>query len=151
MGDLRLEELSAGNIVAANNLSLKPGQEQFIAPVTYSVAAATINPATSWQRVVLDDGDGVVGFIHGNFDPDSPQEELRACIWRINVDAEAQGQGVGRFAAHALAEEARKRGFERITVIWEPGEGGPEAFFHRIGFTDVGETQYGEVIGALQL
>jgi diamine N-acetyltransferase len=151
MGDLRLEELSAGNIAAANSLSLKPGQEQFIAPVTYSVAAATINPATSWQRVVLDDGDGVVGFIHGNFDPDSPQEELRACIWRINVDAEAQGQGVGKFATDALAEEARKRGFDRITVIWEPGEGGPEAFFHHIGFVDVGETQYGEIIGALQL
>ena len=150
MPELRLEELSARNIVAANNLSLKPGQEQFIAPVTYSVAASTINPATSWQRVVLSE-DKVVGFIHGNFDPESPQEELRACIWRINVDADAQGQGVGKFAAHALAEEARQRGFDRITVIWESGEDGPEAFFHRIGFTDVGETQYGETIGALEL
>jgi diamine N-acetyltransferase len=150
MADLTLEELSARNIVAANSLSLKPGQEQFLAPVSYSVAAATINPATSWQRVVLD-GDDVVGFIHGNFDPDNEHEEFRACIWRINVDAEAQGRGVGKFAAHALAEEARKRGFDRITVIWEPGEGGPEAFFHRIGFEDVGQTQYGEVIGALRL
>jgi diamine N-acetyltransferase len=150
MGDLKLEELSARNIVAANGLSLKPGQEQFLAPVSYSVAAATINPATSWQRVVLDE-DQVVGFIHGNFDPDNEHEEFRACIWRINVDAEAQGRGVGKFAAHALAEEARKRGFDRITVIWEPGEEGPEAFFHRIGFEDVGQTQYGEVIGALRL
>jgi diamine N-acetyltransferase len=150
MADLTLEELSARNIVAANSLSLKPGQEQFLAPVSYSVAAATINPATSWQRVVLN-GDDVVGFIHGNFDPENEHEEFRACIWRINVDAEAQGRGVGKFAAHALAEEARKRGFDRITVIWEPGEGGPEAFFHRIGFEDVGQTQYGEVIGALRL
>lgn len=150
MADLTLEELNSRNIVAANSLSLKPGQEQFIAPVTYSVAAATINPATSWQRVVLLD-DQVVGFIHGNFDPDSEHEELRACIWRINVDADAQGKGVGRFAAEALAQEARNRGFDRITVIWEPGEGGPEEFFHRIGFEDVGQTQYGEVIGALRL
>lgn len=150
MGELRLEELSASNIVAANSLSMKPGQEQFIAPVSYSVAASVINPATSWQRVVLFD-EQVAGFIHGNFDVESEHEEFRACIWRINVDAEAQGQGVGKFAAHALAEEARSRGFDRITVIWEPGEDGPEAFFHRIGFTDVGQTQYGEVIGALQL
>lgn len=150
MGKLRLEELSARNIVAANNLSLKPGQEQFIAPVSYSAAAAVINPATSWQRVVTQ-GDRVVGFIHGNFDPESDHEEFRACIWRINVDAEAQGRGVGKFAAQALAEEARQRGFDRITVIWEPGEGGPEEFFHHIGFTDVGQTQYGETIGALQL
>ncbi|TFC26325.1 GNAT family N-acetyltransferase [Cryobacterium sp. TMT2-18-3] len=150
MGELRLEELSARNIVAANSLSLKPGQEQFIAPVSYAVAASVINPATAWQRVVLLDGE-VAGFIHGNFDPDSPHEEFRACIWRINVDAEAQGKGVGKFAADALAAEARKRGFDHITVIWEPGEEGPESFFHRLGFSDIGQTVYGETIGALQL
>ena len=150
MAELRLEELNATNIVAANTLSLKPGQEQFIAPVTYAAEASVVNPDTAWQRVALSE-DRVVGFIHGNFDPDSAQEEFRACIWRINVDAEAQGMGVGKFAAEALAEEARHRGFERITVIWEPGEDGPEAFFHRIGFIDIGETQFGEVIGALTL
>ena len=150
MGELRLEELSANNIVAANTLSLKPGQEQYIAPVSYSVAASVINPATAWQRVVLLDGE-VAGFIHGNFDPESSTEEFRACIWRINVDADAQGKGVGKFAADALAAEARKRGFDHITVIWEPGEEGPESFFHKIGFKDVGETAYGEIIGALQL
>ncbi len=150
MGELRLEELSAQNIVAANTLSLKPGQEAFVAPVSYAVAVSVINPATAWQRVVLLDGQ-VAGFIHGNFDPDSAHDEFKACIWRINVDADVQGQGVGKFAAEALAKEARDRGFDRITVIWESGEEGPEAFFHRIGFTDVGETQYGEVIGALQL
>jgi diamine N-acetyltransferase len=150
MADLRLEELNATNIVAANNLSLKPGQEQFIAPVTYAAETAVVNPATAWQRVALN-GDKVVGFIHGNFDPENEHEEFRACIWRINVDAEAQGKGVGRFLAHALAEEAKRRGFDHITVLWEPGEEGPGEFFHRIGFRDVGETQYGDIIGSLQL
>ncbi|HEX6366892.1 MAG TPA: GNAT family N-acetyltransferase [Agromyces sp.] len=150
MADLRLEELNASNIVAANSLSLKPGQEQFIAPVTYAAEASVVNPATSWQRVALND-DRVVGFIHGNFDPENEHEEFRACIWRINVDAEAQGKGVGRFLAHALAEEAKRRGFDHINVLWEPGEEGPEAFFLRIGFVDVGETQYGDRIGKLQL
>ena len=150
MAELRLEDLSASNIVAANSLSLKPGQEQFIAPVTYSAESSVVNPATAWQRVALLE-DRVVGFIHGNFDPENEHEEFRACIWRINVDAEVQGKGVGRFLAQALAEEAKRRGFDRITVLWEPGEEGPEAFFHRIGFTDVGETAYGDVIGALEL
>ena len=69
----------------------------------------------------------------------------------LDADAEAQGKGVGRFLAHALAEEAKRRGFDHITVLWEPGEEGPGEFFHRIGFTDIGETQYGDVIGSLQL
>jgi len=150
MAELRLEDLSASNIVAANQLSLKPGQEQFIAPVTYSAESSVVNPDTAWQRVALLD-DRVVGFIHGNFDPENEHEEFRACIWRINVDAEAQGQGVGRYLTQALAEEAKRRGFDHITVLWEPGEEGPGEFFHRIGFRDVGETAYGDVIGALEL
>lgn len=150
MADLRLEDLSASNIVAANQLSLKPGQEQFIAPVTYSAESSVVNPETAWQRVALLE-DRVVGFIHGNFDPENEHEEFRACIWRINVDAEVQGQGVGRFLAESLAAEAKRRGFDRITVLWEPDEEGPGEFFHRIGFRDVGETAYGDVIGALAL
>ena len=93
----------------------------------------------------------VVRFLHGNFDPDADLDEFRPCMWRISVRADAQGTGVGAFAAAALAEEVRRRGFARITVIWEPGPDGFEAFFRHIGFTDVGETQYREIIGALEL
>lgn len=150
MGDLRLEELSAKTIVAANSLTLRPGQEQFVTPTSYSIADAYINPSTSWPRVVLD-GDEVVGFIRGNFDPDDEHEEFRSCIWRINVNADAQGLGVGKFAVLALADEARSRGFTRLTVIWEPGEDGPEQFFLRVGFVVVGQTQYGENLGAMEL
>ena len=97
------------------------------------------------------DGDQVVGFVRGNFDPEAAQEEFRSCLWRINVAADAQGAGVGKFAVRALAEEARARGFHRLTVIWEPGEEGPEDFFLRIGFVITGETQYGENIGSLEI
>jgi len=150
MGELRLEELSASNIVAANSLTLRPGQEQFVTPTSYAIADAFVNPLTSWPRVVLND-DQVVGFVRGNFDPDAEQEEFRSCLWRINVAADAQGAGVGKFAVWALAEEARSRGFHRLTVIWEPGEEGPEDFFLRIGFVITGETQYGENIGTLEI
>jgi diamine N-acetyltransferase len=150
MGELRLEELSASNIVAANTLSLKPGQEQFVAPVSHSIAEAYVNPSTAWPRVVLED-DEVVGFIMGNFDPDAQDEEFKACIWRINVAADAQGHGVGRYAVLAVADEARRRGLERITVIYELGEAGPAAFFEKIGFAPYGETPYGETIAALEL
>lgn len=150
MTDLRLEELSAATIVAVNTLGLKPGQEQFVTPVSYAAAAAVTPANTAWQRVVLD-GDDVVGFIHGHFDPDAAEEEFRAALWRINVDADAQGAGVGTFAVEALIAEARSRGVSRLTVLWERGEDGPEEFFLHIGFVPVGETPYGEVIGAITL
>jgi diamine N-acetyltransferase len=150
MGDLRLEELSAKTIVAANNLSLRRGQEQFVTPPSYALAEASMNPTTSWPRVVLD-GDTVVGFIRGNFDPGAIQEEFRSCVWRVIVAGDAQGTGVGRFAVVALAKEAKSRGFTRLTALWEPGELGPETFFLRLGFEIVGQTQFGENIGALTL
>ncbi|MBA4248198.1 MAG: GNAT family N-acetyltransferase [Microbacterium sp.] len=150
MGTLRLEELSAKTIVAANRLTLRPGQEQFVTPVSYSAADAYVNPTTTWARVVLDDDD-VVGFIRGNFDADSPKPEFRSCIWRINVDATAQGRGIGKFAVHALADEARQRGFHTVTVIWETGDDGPGDFFRHIGFVETGDTEYGEKIGALTI
>lgn len=150
MAELRLEELSAKTIVAANSLTLRPGQEQFVTPVSYSIADAVIDPGTTWSRVVLD-GDEVVGFIRGNFDPDAEHEEFRSCIWRINVSADAQGSGVGKFAVTGLADEARRRGFNQLTVIWEPGEDGPESFFLHLGFRIIGQTQYGENLGAVEL
>jgi len=150
MNALRLEELSAATIVAVNSLGLKRGQEQFVSPVSYSAAAAVTPAHSAWQRVVLED-DRVVGFIHGNFDPDAQQEEFRAALWRINVDADVQGRGVGTFAVNALIEEARRREVGRLTVIWERGEDGPEQFFLHVGFKPIGETPYGEVIGAIDL
>ncbi|WP_438353659.1 GNAT family N-acetyltransferase [Microbacterium sp. CJ88] len=151
MGELRLVELSAATIVAVNNLSLKPGQEEYLSPVSYGVAATVVNPQSTWQRVVVDDGGAVVGFVSANFDADDPQEHFRSVLWRINVDADAQGSGVGRFAVEKLVAEARDRGFDHVDVVYEAGEGGPEAFFTRVGFTPVDETEYGEVIAEIRI
>ena len=148
--DLRLEPLSATTAVAANSLTLKPGQEQFAVPDSYAGAEQTVSPSAAWPRVVLD-GDEVVGFIKGSFDAEESRPEFRCCIWQINVSATAQGRGVGRFAVHGLADEARGRGFDRLTVIWEGGDAGPEAFFLAVGFRSIGETRFGETIGALDL
>ena len=128
MAELRLVELSAATIVAVNNMSLKPGQEQFSPRSATGSRRPSINPQTSWQRVVLDANE-VVGFVSANFDPEAPEEHFRSVLWRINVDADDQGRGVGRFAVEKLLDEARKRGVDHVDVIYEAGEGGPEAFF----------------------
>ncbi|MGO1769555.1 MAG: GNAT family N-acetyltransferase [Microbacterium sp.] len=150
MTELRLVELSADTIVAVNTLSLKPGQEQFLAPVSYGIAATVLDPSATWQRVVLD-GEEVVGFISASFGGDAPIDHLDSVLWRINVDANDQRRGVGRFAVRALLDEARSRGIDHVNVIYEAGEGGPEAFFLRVGFTPVAETEYGEVVAEIRV
>ncbi|HEY6746673.1 MAG TPA: GNAT family N-acetyltransferase [Mycobacteriales bacterium] len=145
MADLRLAELTPDNLRAAVGLTLKPGQERFVAPVVQSVAEAYVTP-TAWPRVVLD-GDRVVGFVMANFDPDNELDAFRCGIWRLNVAADAQGRGVGRFAVDAVAAEARRRGRSTITVLWEKGEEGPEGFYLSLGFVPTGEL-FGEIVGS---
>src|SRR5690554_6537373 len=103
MAKLRLVELTPDNLGAAVSITVSPEQTRFVAPVLNSIAEAYVNP-TAWPRLILD-GDDPVGFIMGNFDPDNELEPFRAGIWRLNVDAGAQGRGVGRFAVNAVAEE----------------------------------------------
>jgi len=143
---LRLEELTVDNLPAAVGIQLKPGQERFVAPVKDSIAEAYVNP-TAWPRLILD-GDEAVGFVMGNFDADHELEAFRAGIWRLNVAASAQGRGVGRFAVEQIAAEAGRRGFARITVLWEAGDEGPEKFYRSVGFEPTGEILFGEVVGA---
>ena len=86
-----------------------------------------------------------------NFDDDADEDRFRSVLWRINVDADDQGRGVGRFAVEKLLDEARSRGMDRVDVIYEAGQGGPEQFFTRVGFVPVDETEYGEVVAEIRL
>lgn len=144
--DLRLARLDSENLSALLRLELRPGQERFVAPVVDSVAQAYVTP-TAWPRAVLD-GDSVVGFVMANFDPDNELEAFRCGIWRLNVAGHAQRRGVGRFAVDEVAAQARSRGFERMTVLWEQGDGGPESFYLRCGFEPTGEVLFGEVVAS---
>ena len=145
MTHLRLAELTPDNIEAAIGLELRPGQERFVAPVVHSIAEAYVHP-TAWPRVIVD-GEQLVGFVMGNFDPENEQEAFRCGIWRLNVTAAAQRRGVGRFAVDAVAEEARRRGQTRITVLWVKDQDGPEGFYLKLGFVPIGEL-FGQVVGA---
>lgn len=148
MAALRLEPLSEKNFDAAVGLRLKPGQEKFVASVEYSLAQAYVTPS-AWPRLVYD-GDTPVGFVMANFDPDHEIPEFRCGIWRLLVDADAQGRGAGRYAVDAVASEARRRGRSRITVLWEVDEGGPEEFYLKQGFVRTGEL-FGQVVGTKEI
>ena len=144
MDALRLEELSAGNVVAANGMTLKRGQEAFLA--ANARLEEFVNTQSAWQRVVFD-GDEPVAFVMANFDADVDREEYRSSVLRMYVAGTAQRRGVGTYTIDQVAEEARKRGFDSIYAVWEESDLGPGKFFRAVGFEQVGENEYGEVIG----
>ncbi|WP_026374275.1 GNAT family N-acetyltransferase [Agrococcus lahaulensis] len=144
MTTLRLEELNAANIVAANGMTLKRGQEAFLA--ANARLEEFVNTQSAWQRVVFD-GDEPVAFVMANFDPEVDREEYRSSILRMYVAGEAQRRGVGSFTVEQVAEEAKRLGFEHLFAVWEEGDLGPGKFFQAVGFEVIGENEYGEAIG----
>jgi diamine N-acetyltransferase len=146
----RLQALNLDNVEAACRLTVRPEQERFVSPVAWSLAAAYVQPEIAWPRLIVA-SDDVVGFLMGFFnivwDPRSP-EDLRSGLWRLNIAAEHQGHGYGRFAVEAVCEEVRRRGHDRVVTTWEPGDEGPERFYLRLGFRPTGESSGGQVVGA---
>ncbi|MEO3926216.1 GNAT family N-acetyltransferase [Micromonosporaceae bacterium B7E4] len=150
----RLEKVTPENVVAACRLRIRPDQEGLVAPVAQSLAEAYAQPEVAWPRLVYD-GERLVGFVMAflmvRFDPDDPADLPRSGLWRLNIAADEQGRGYGRFAVQAVCDELRQRGQDRVFVTWVPGERGPERFYRRLGFRLTGERVEDEVVGALDL
>jgi GNAT superfamily N-acetyltransferase len=144
MTTLRLEELNAANIVAANGMTLKRGQEAFLA--ANARLEEFVNTQSAWQRVVFD-GDEPVAFVMANFDPEVDRDEYRSSILRMYVAGDAQRRGVGSYTVEQVAAEAKRLGFEHLFAVWEEGDLGPGKFFQAVGFEVIGENEYGEAIG----
>ncbi|MGY1781668.1 GNAT family N-acetyltransferase [Geodermatophilus sp. SYSU D01036] len=126
-------------------LRVAPGQESFVAPNAVSIAEAYVHPQ-AWCRAVRADGQ-LVGFV---MLWDSP-EELGHMLWRLMVDAGAQGRGIGREVVRLVAEHVRAQGVPELRVSVVDGEGGPEPFYRSLGFVRTGEMADDEPVLALAL
>ncbi|GIF16694.1 GNAT family N-acetyltransferase [Actinoplanes teichomyceticus] len=147
---MRLEKITPGNYEAALALSVRPDQEDLVDPVVKSLAVAYVFADYAWPRLIYDD-DRLVGFVMAFLDipwnPDRDPDDRRSGVWRLNIAADAQGRGYGRFAVRAVCDEIRARGGTRAYVTWEPREGGPEGFYLTLGFRPTGERSGGQVVG----
>ncbi|QNP71938.1 GNAT family N-acetyltransferase [Streptomyces roseirectus] len=150
----RLEEITPANFADAIAVAVRPEQEYAVTPVATSLAEAYVHPGVAWPRVIVD-GERVVGFLMAFLDVDWHDDGgslRRSGLWRLNIAADEQGKGYGRFAVQAVAEELRRRGTSEFHVTWHLGEHGPEGFYLGLGFRKNGEmVGEDEVVGVLEL
>ncbi len=132
----RLELVTPENVHDACRLRIRPDQERYVAPVAMSLAEAYADPVHAWPRLVYD-AERLVAFVMGGFL--RGDESLDSTLWRLNVAADAQGRGYGRFAVRAVAEEARRQGRSELSVGYAKGEASPEGFYLRLGFEPTGK------------
>ena len=151
---MRLETITATNYQAALALKVRPDQEDLVSPVVKSLAEAYVFGEHAWPRLVYD-GDRLVGFLMAFLDivwsPDRDPTDRRSGLWRLNIAADAQAKGYGRFAVAEVCQEIRSRGGSQAYVTWEPRAGGPEDFYLKLGFRPTGERSGGQTVGVLDL
>jgi diamine N-acetyltransferase len=148
----RLEEITSANFEAAVGIRVRPDQEFAVSPVMKSLAEAYVHPGTAWPRLIVDE-DRPVGFLMAFFDIDWNLDGsvIRSGLWRLNIAADQQGRGYGKFAVESVAAEIRRRGGEELYVTWHEGPSGPAKFYLGLGFRPNGELSGGETVGVLQL
>jgi diamine N-acetyltransferase len=73
-------------------------------------------------------------------------------LWKLLIDERYQGRGYGAAVVRQIAELVRAEGATELLTSYEPGDGGPAAFYQRLGFVPTGELdESGEVIVRLGL
>lgn len=123
MNNKRLElwEVSAENVVHACRLVVKTHQERFVEPVAESLAGPTRN-----RRPRGPDGSTAVTSSSGSLW--APSTATRRSGFSAAESGGSTSQhrrneavSVGSRSKHCFSE-ARRRGFDEVTVLWKPGE-----------------------------
>jgi diamine N-acetyltransferase len=134
-------------------LEVSDSQKGNVASMAESFADALFPPQDAWEdsaiwiRGVTRDG-VAAGFIMCSDSPDGVKDPW---IWRLLVDREHQGRGVGAFAVVKATDRYRSLGFRRALTAWYPGPSDASGFYKKLGFVETGEMLDDEVVAALML
>ncbi len=137
-----LREVTKDNLRAVLRLKVAPEQEHFVASNAVSIAEAHFEPEIAWFRAIYAD-EVPVGFMMLSDKATEPEYFL----WRLLLDARYQKYGFGKRAMELLFEYVKTRpGATEIFTSCVPGEGGPYAFYEKLGFSPTGEVEDDEVV-----
>ena len=151
---LTFREVTEANRAEVVDLQVAPGQDRFVSSVAESLdEAIEWERANPWYRAVYA-GDEPIGFVmlSWNVEPDPPDIYGPWFLWKLLVDARHQGKGYGREIVRMVVDLLRREGATELLTSNVPGDGGPTAFYAKLGFVPTGELDpEGEIILRLDL
>lgn len=125
--------------------TLSPVQRHMVADNVVSIAEAHFSES-AWFRAIYAD-DTPVGFImtHTGSDYEDGIDCPGYFLWRFMIAGPYQGKGYGKRALEKLIQHLKAMGIPLLYTSCEQGEGSPEGFYRKLGFTPTGE-YYGDEI-----
>jgi diamine N-acetyltransferase len=147
-----LREITSETVHAVTKLSVATSQQGFVASNAVSLSEALFSDE-AWYRAIYDDED-MVGFVMLSDESlrKEPPPEPNIGLWRLMVDQQYQGRGIGREAMRLVLEYVRSRpGIHYFYTSYVPEPGGPGPFYLGLGFEPNGEVEEGEVVAIYPL
>jgi diamine N-acetyltransferase len=134
-------------------LEVADNQKKNVASMAESFADALFPPQDGWEDSAIwirgvTRGGIAAGFIMCSDSPDGVKDPW---IWRLLVDRQHQGRGVGAFAVQKAIERYRSLGCKRVLTAWFPGTSDASGFYKKLGFVETGEMLDDEVVAAFIL
>lgn len=147
-----LREISAETVRAVTRLQVRDEQAHFVASNAVSLAQALFAPE-AWYRAIYA-GEQLAGFVmlYDESLRAAPPATPQVVVWRLMVDRDFQGRGVGKAALALVVEHVRaKRIFSNLELSYVPGPGCAEPFYRKLGFVPTGKVDDGEVVLSLAI
>lgn len=158
---MELVKLSLKNIWDIIHLKVAPGQEDFVAPNSYSVMEAFAAREDGYVALPfgLYENDQPVGFLMIGYDTIGDEDEPSVTknnytIWRLMIDERFQGQGLGARAMEAALNYIRTRPCGKADCCWisyDPQNTAAKTLYARMGFRENGEMDGDETVSVLPL
>jgi diamine N-acetyltransferase len=140
MAEIRLEPVTPANWRDCAALTVHPGQERFVAEVTYYLCMC--HYGDTWKPLAAVRGDEVVGFVIWGVDDDGSR-----WIGGLVVDAGKQRQGIGREIVRQLRERLiAEPDTPNVALSYQPANTAARELYRSMGFAETGETEDDEVV-----
>ena len=170
MIELRAISILDENMPECVALSVAPEQQEFVAANSYSLAEAfDYNKAFAEKGVgeiavpyAVYENDVMVGFVmYGYFPPDDEDdedaydvEESYYYVWRLLIDKNYQGRGIGREVVRQVMEEIKAKPCGEASycyVSYVPSNIASKNTFLSYGFEEDGRINGGEAVARYRL
>ena len=157
---MELRKIDKTNIWEIVKLSVREDQRDFVASNTESIleAYAAVSRGDFAMPFGLYENGAAVGFVMFGYDvideDDPPSAKENYSIWRLMIDKEQQGHGLGRKAFAAALAYIRTMPCGRAESCWlsyEPENIAAAALYSRFGFSENGEKCGDETVAVLKL
>lgn len=133
--NVKIVELNAENWYDCCELEVSLEQKEYMEPNAISIAQSKFEPTLKPYAIYTEEK--IVGFLMYN----SVQEELDGhWVYRIMVDKEYQGKGIGKAATKLMISEmAKLPNAKKIVVGYHPENLGAHNLYSSLGFIDNGD------------